>query len=138
MWLSHSRGRAWNCSQCRNNPKLRAQRGSCGGAFQKGLPLAQEDERGLFVPGYRVAPDSGEAFSELEIRSCPVATSNQMASIISAYRRHKAELFPISSTYPNPTCAIVDAMEVIHHHSELAQLRAQERAQKEAGQAYGY
>ena len=138
MWLSHAKSRAWSCDQCRKNPKLRAQRGSCGGAFKQGLPQAQEDERGLFVPGYRVAPDSGEAFSELEIRSCPVATSNQMASLVIAYRRHKADLFPINSTYPNPTCAIVDALDVINNHSELAQLRAQERAQKEAGHAYGY
>lgn len=138
MWLSHARGRAWRCDQCRTNPKLRAQRGSCGGPFQKGLPQSQEDERGVFVPGYRVAPDSGEAFSELEVRSCPVAASNQMASLITAYRRHKANLFPITGTYPNPTCAIVDALDVIHNHSELAQLRAQERAQKEAGHAYGY
>ena len=138
MWLSHAKSRAWSCDQCRKNPKLRAQRGSCGGAFKQGLPQAQEDERGLFVPGYRVAPDSGEAFSELEIRSCPVATSNQMASLVIAYRRHKADLFPINTTYPNPTCAIVDALDVINNHSELAQLRAQERDQKEAGHAYGY
>ncbi len=82
--------------------------------------------------GYRVAPDSGEEFSELKIRFCPVALSNQMASLIVAYRRHRSELFPISTTYPTPTCAIVDALDVIHYHTESAQIRAAKRAQEEA------
>ena len=94
--------------------------------------MGQRDERGLFVPGYRVAPDCGEDFSDLEIRSCPVAGANRMAPIINAYNRHRAGLFNLSLSYPSPSCAVVEAMDVLHNNRESANYRAQLRAMKEA------
>jgi hypothetical protein len=76
--------------------------------------MAQRDERGLFVPGYRVAPDCGEDFSDLEIRSCPVAGANRMAPIINAYNRHRSGLFNLSLSYPSPSCAV--------HHVQWSKL----------------
>lgn len=96
------------------------------------MATAQEDEQGLYVMGYRVAPDCGEAFSDLKIRSCPVASANKMASLISAYHRHRAGLYNISETYPKPTCAVVEAIDILHNNTESAHYRAQERALKEA------
>lgn len=95
--------------------------------------MAQRDERGLFVPGYRVAPDCGEEFSDLEIRSCPVAGANRMAPIINAYNRHRSGLFNLSLSYPKPSCAVVEAMDILHNNRESAHYRAQERALKESG-----
>lgn len=94
--------------------------------------MAQRDERGLFVPGYRVAPDCGEEFSDLEIRSCPVAGANRMAPIINAYNRHRSGLFNLSLSYPKPSCAVVEAMDILHNNRESAHYRAQERALKES------
>ena len=94
--------------------------------------MAQRDERGLFVPGYRVAPDCGEEFSDLEIRSCPVAGANRMAPIINAYNRHRSGLFNLSLSYPQPSCAVVEAMDILHNNRESAHYRAQERALKES------
>ena len=130
--MNHSRGRAWSCEQCQAKKGLRKLRGNCGGPFQQGLPQAQRDELGLFLPGYRVAPDCGENYSELKIRSCPVASSNRLASIIQAYHRHRAGLAKITHTYPNPTCALLEAVDVLHSNTEEAHLRSQERAMKEA------
>lgn len=94
--------------------------------------MAQRDKRGLFVPGYRVAPDCGEEFSDLEIRSCPVAGANKMAPIINAYNRHRSGLFNLSLSYPKPSCAVVEAMDILHNNRESAHYRAQERALKES------
>jgi len=95
------------------------------------LPLSQEDEAGLYVDGFRVCPDSGEEFAELKIRSCPVASANKMAAVIVSYRRHRSGIYPIEKAYPQPTCAIIEAMETLHHNTEAAQIRAQERASQE-------
>lgn len=132
MWLNHSRGRAWACSQCKAKPELRALRGNCGGAFKRGLPQAQSDEQGLYMMGYRVAPDCGEEYSDYKIRSCPVADSNKAAPIVQAYYRHKADIFPIAQSYPKPTCAIVEALEILNYNHDEAQYRAQQIAIKEA------
>jgi uncharacterized membrane protein YgaE (UPF0421/DUF939 family) len=84
------------------------------------------------VPGYRVAPDCGEGFSDLEIRSCPVAGANKMASLISAYHRHRAGLYSISESFPRPSCAVIEAIDILHNNTESAHYREQERAMKEA------
>lgn len=96
------------------------------------MPTLQEDEEGFFVPGYRVAPDCGEDYSELKIRSCPVASANRLSSIIQTYHRHRAGLIQINNVYPNPTCATLEAMDVLHSHTEESVYRSQERAMKEA------
>ena len=131
VWLSFNRGRSWSCDQCRSSKGLREKRGNCGGAFMDGLPMAQRDEVGLYVPGYRVAPDSGAEYSDLKIRSCPVAGSNKLSGVITAYQRHKADLYPISLSYPSPSCAVVEAIDTLHYHSEAAKYRAQQRAIEE-------
>lgn len=94
--------------------------------------MLQTDEEGYYLPGYRVAPDCGEDYSDLKIRSCPVASSNKLASIIQAYHRHRAGLAEITHTYPNPTCALLEAVDVLHSNTEEAHYRSQERMMKEA------
>ena len=84
--------------------------------------------------GYRVAPDSGGGYSDLQIRSCPVALANRAAPITQAYHRHRAGLLSISQSYPKPTCAIIEALEVLHYNTEEAQYRAQKNAIEEARQ----
>jgi hypothetical protein len=132
VWLANSGGRGWSCDQCRARPALRRQRGNCGGPFKEGLPLAQRDELGLFVPGYRVAPNCGGGFADLEVRSCPIADQNRMASIIEVYHRHRQGLSSIASSYPRPTCAIIEALDVLHYNSEELALRQREQALQEA------
>lgn len=109
-------------------PQLRRLRGNCGGAFRAGLPQSQVDEVGRYVPGYRVAPDCGEAFSEAKIRSCPVADANRAASIINAYSRHRNGLATIRDTFPAPSCAVIEAVDVLHNTTEEMLLRVRERA----------
>jgi len=111
-----------------NKPKLRRLRGNCGGSFRAGLPQSQVDEVGRYVPGYRVAPDCGEAFSEAKIRSCPVADANRAASIINAYSRHRNGLATILDTFPAPSCAVIEAVDVLHNTTEEMFLRVRERA----------
>ena len=132
VWLSYNRGRSWSCDQCKSSKGLRNKRGGCGGAFKEDLPMVQRDEHGLYIPGYRVAPDSGAEYSDLRIRSCPVAGANRLASIISAYHRHKSGLYPISVSHPTPSCALVEAIDTLHYHTESAQSRAQQRAIEES------
>ena len=132
VWLSFSRGRSWSCDQCRSSKGLREKRGNCGGAFKDNLPMIQRDTDGLYVPGYRVAPDSGVEYSDLRIRSCPVAGANQLSSIISAYQRHRSGLYPISVSHPAPSCALVEAVDTLHYHTEAAKYRAQQRAAEES------
>ena len=93
--------------------------------------MLQIDEEGPYLPGYRVAPDCGENYSDLKIRSCPVASSNRLASIIQAYHRHRAGLAKITHTYPKPSCALLEAVDVLHSNTEEAHFRAQERAMRE-------
>lgn len=132
VWLGFNRGRSWSCDQCKASPALRKQRGNCGGGFSPNLPQVQRDNLGLYVPGYRIAPDSGADFSDAKVRSCPVAGSNKLASLISAYYRHRSGLYPISTTYPSPSCALIEAIDTLHHHVESAKDRAQQRAIEEA------
>lgn len=80
------------------------------------------------MPGYRVAPDCGEAFSEAKIRSCPVADANRAASIINAYSRHRHGLATIRDTFPSPSCAVIEAVDVLHNTTEEMLIRVRERA----------
>ena len=82
--------------------------------------------------GYRVAPDSGEDFSDLKIRSCPVADVNRIAPIVQMYNRHKSGLIQIKDVYPSPSVALIDCLETIDYNNRDAQRRATERAMKEA------
>ena len=82
--------------------------------------------------GYRVAPDSGEDFSDLKIRSCPVADVNRIAPIVQTYNRHKSGLIQIKDVYPAPSVALIDCLETIDYNNRDAQRRATERAMKEA------
>ena len=91
-------------------------RGNCGGNFKKGLPYLDEDEHGYFVPAYRVAPNCSGEYADLKIRSCPVASANKVAPITQAYFRHINGLFDLKNVYPMPSCAIVEAIDILHHH----------------------
>ena len=55
-----------------------------------------------------------------------------MAPIINAYNRHRSGLFNLSLSYPKPSCAVVEAMDILHINRESAHYRAQERALKES------
>ena len=90
----------------------------------------QIDDDGPFVPGYRIAPDSGESFADLKIRACPVAAANTVAPIVQAYRRHRAGLFDLSRTYPTPSCAIVEGVDILHNSTEEAEHREREKAMR--------
>jgi hypothetical protein len=94
--------------------------------------LAQSDELGLYVPGYRVAPNCGSDFSDLQVRSCPVADMNRLAPLISVYHRHRQGLGQISTSYPRPTCAIIEALDILHNSTEEMLARKREQALQEA------
>jgi hypothetical protein len=110
---------------------LRQLRGNCGGPFKRGLPHLDEDEQGLFIPAYRVAPDSDDAFSELKIRSCPVALANLATPIVNAFFSHVNGLFDIKTSYPSPSCAIVEAVDLLYYHHQLLKNRLHERQMSE-------
>lgn len=94
--------------------------------------MAQSDEFGLYVPGYRVAPNCGSDFSDLQVRSCPVANMNRLAPLISVYHRHRQGLGQISTSYPRPTCAIIEALDILHNSTEEMLARKREQALQEA------
>lgn len=131
MWIPFSGGRAWSCEQCKNKKGLRALRGNCGGPFREGLPLSDVDEHGRFIAGYRVAPNCGENYSDLKIRSCPVADMNRCASIITAYHRHKSDLIRLTETFRNPSCAIVEAFDILENNRNEMLNRLHEQKMKE-------
>jgi hypothetical protein len=114
--LSQNKGRSWGCEQCKNKPGLRQLRGNCGESFKKGLPYLDQDELGFFIPGYRVAPNCNAEYADLKIRSCPVALSNLIAPITQAYFRQVNGLFNLKDVYPSPSCAIVEAIDLLHYH----------------------
>jgi hypothetical protein len=107
-------------------------RGNCGGAFKKGLPQALEDEQGLYMPGYRIAPNSGEAYSDLKIRSCPISNMNRLALIVSNYSKIKSGLMSFSQLYPHPTCAIVESIEILDYNQEQMNHRRHTQALQES------
>lgn len=86
-----------------------------------GLAQSRKDSNGkIYINGYRVAPNSGADYSELELYSCPVASMNQIAPIVQSYNRIKAGLVSIKDIYPSPTCAIIEAFEIIqYNHNEM-------------------
>ena len=92
-----------------------------------GLPMAQRDEEGLFIPAYRVAPNCGESFSDLKVRYCPIADANRHDSIITSYHRHRQGLGSIDAVFPRPTCAIIEAIDVLHSNTEQMIARHQEQ-----------
>ena len=131
MWTSFSQGRGWNCEQCKNNPTLRRQRGNCGGSFLPSLSQVRKDDLGLYMPGYRIAPNSGEAYSDLKIRSCPIADMNRVASIVTNYGRIKSGLIKIEDIYPRPTCAIIESLEIIEYNQTQMTARQHEQTLNE-------
>jgi len=110
---------------------LRRRRGNCGGPFKAGLRQTQKDEHGLYMPGYRIAPNSGEAYSDLKIRSCPIADMNRVASIITNYNRIKTGLIEMKDIYPRPTCAIIESLEIIEYNQNQMIARQHEQHMKE-------
>ena len=90
----------------------------------------QKDDQGYYVPGYRFAPNCGEGFSDFKIRSCPIANANRMATVIQAYQRSKRDLCKISDYYPHPSCALIDACDILDTHTEALKIRQQEERLK--------
>ena len=83
------------------------------------------------MPGYRIAPNSGESYSDLKIRSCPIADMNQASSIVTNYNRIKTGLIKIDDIYPRPTCAIIESLEIIEYNQSEMITRQHEQALKE-------
>ena len=54
-----------------------------------------------------------------------------MAPIIRAYQRHRAGLYSIKDQYPKPSCALIEAIDVLHSNTEHASIRAHEKMMKE-------
>jgi hypothetical protein len=99
------------------------------------LPLVEEDEQGLFIMGYRVAPDSGESFSDLKIRSCPVADVNRLSPIVNAFNLHKNGVLDLKQIYNKPTIALIDCLNMLQSTIDEAQARDIERMRSRNGEA---
>lgn len=110
---------------------MRQKRGNCGGPFQDDLPQSNVDEHGRFIAGYRIAPNCGERYSDLKVRSCPVAGMNKMASIITAFNRHQSGLIRLTETFPNPSCAILECFDILNTNTMEMQHRSHEQQMKE-------
>lgn len=131
--MPFSGGRAWDCNQCKSKKGLRRLRGNCGGPFLDGLPQSDTDDQGRFVPGYRVAPNCGEGYSDLKIRSCPIADMNRLASVITCFNRHQSGLIRLTEIFKNPTCAILESFDILNQNSLEMQRRSHEQQMKEFG-----
>lgn len=110
---------------------MRNLRGNCGNPFKKGLPQSLEDDQGLYVPAYRVAANSGESYSDLKIRSCPIADMNRLSSIISNYNRIKSGLLTFKEAYPSPTIAIIESIELLNYTYDEMINRQHEQSMKD-------
>ena len=132
MWLPNNPGRSWSCEQCTAKKGLIELRGNCGGAFKRGLPCLEEDDTGLYIPGYRVVPGSNENYSDQKIRSCPVALANLVSPIVSSFHKHKKGIITLKDMYENPSCAVVDAFEMLEYEYESLKLFNQIQASKES------
>jgi hypothetical protein len=95
------------------------------------LPLSDTDEQGRFVPGYRIAPNCGEQYSDFKVRSCPVADMNRLASVITAFNRHQSGVIRLTETFKNPTCAIIESFDILNQNTLEMQRRSQEQQMKE-------
>lgn len=110
---------------------MRRLRGNCGSPFKKRLPQSIQDSEGVYVPGYRVAPNCGEAYSDLKIRSCPISDMNRLSSVLSNYNRIKNELISLKDAYPNPTIAIIESIEILNYNYSEMIARQNEQIQRE-------
>lgn len=96
------------------------------------MPYLEEDDDGsLFIMGYRIAPDSDESYSDLKIKRCPVAGANQCTPLLESYHRHKDGLFDLSSTYPNPSVALLQCFDILDYNYKLLENRIQKRKLEE-------
>jgi hypothetical protein len=132
VWLPNNPGRSWSCEQCTAKKGLRELRGNCGGTLKRGLPCLEEDDKGLYIPGYRVVPGSNENYSDQKIRSCPVALANLVSPIVSSFHKHKKGIITLKDMYENPSCAVVDAFEMLEYEYEALKLFNQIQASKES------
>ncbi len=81
--------------------------------------------------GYRVAPNSGESYSNLKIRNCPISNMNRLSSIISSYNRIKNGLVNFKDIYPNPSIAMIECIEILDYSYNEMILRQNEQALKD-------
>ena len=84
--------------------------------------------------GYRVAPDSGESFSDLKIRSCPVADVNRLSPIVNAFNLHKNGVLDLKQIYNKPTIALIDCLNMLQSTIDEAQARDIERMRSRNGE----
>jgi hypothetical protein len=81
--------------------------------------------------GYRVAPNCGAFYSELKIRSCPIADMHRMASVVRVYRDHRQGLYNIGTVYAEPSSALIDAISLLHSETEEMAHRDHEQQMKD-------
>jgi hypothetical protein len=92
------------------------------------LPYLETDDDGsVFVMGYRVAPDCGGSFAEEKIRRCPVALANKVSPIVEAYYRHKNGVLSLEKSYPNPTIALLQGIDVLEYNYKSLERKLHER-----------
>lgn len=87
----------------------------------------ETDDDGNFVMGYRVAPDCGDAFSDEKIRRCPVALANKASPIVESYYRHKNGLYPLEKSYPNPTIALLQSIDLLEYNQKSLEMKLHEK-----------
>jgi len=95
------------------------------------LPLVQKDQDGLYIPGYRIAPNCGQDYSDLKVRSCPVASMNKMASVITAFNRHQSGLIRLTEVFKSPSCAILESFDILDHNTKEMQSRLHDQQIKD-------
>jgi len=122
VWLARS-PRAWSCNDCDQVAGLRTRRGDCGGRFTNDVPHGLNGR----VPGYRIAPDSDEEFSEVMWDRCPVALSSSYGYVYQIYGALQVDGITLRDIISQPTTGLIDALAVIERSSRLAHRREIER-----------
>lgn len=102
-------------------------RGNCGGSFKKGLPQSLTDEQGVYMDGYRIAPNCGDFYSDLKIRNCPISNMNRLSSIIDNYQKFKKGMISIKDVYKNPTIAIIECFDLLDYNQNEMIIRKNEQ-----------
>lgn len=91
------------------------------------MPQAAEDENGVYVYGYRIAPNSGESYSDLKIRHCPISNMNRLSSVVNNYQKFKKGIVQIKDIYKNPTIAIIECFDLLDYNQNLMIARKHEQ-----------
>lgn len=56
---------------------------------------------------------------------------NRLASVIAAFNRHQSGLLRLTETFKNPSCAIVEAFDILNQNTLEMQRRSHEQKLKD-------